>query len=743
MPIVIKSILLSLILLVMADTAAAITPPMRDISIRKANSAIFDAYLPFTNKEMDTSLKHLVRMTKRQTLKNARMVPQLKAALFLLHRPRLLYKKDFIKLYYRFFARGQDESSTITKEALKPVRDFLQDRFPDKVMPSIEDLSRKDRRVFIELLIRSDVNLLRQVGFYVRLFYTQNIYSSHLGEKISGIKDQGYRRAAIMPDLPKFKTDLVYSPGKRRLQGKIDAIIVGSGPAGATAAHELSKKGLSVVVVEQGPFVMPGSFDTISNFNLMENHGPRLSEDGSIALLNGRAVGGGTAVNLDMSFLPTLPMVRHRFHMWHQHGLIPKDVWTDQDIDRATKWVENIFKPRTIQWHEINSNNAVLIRGAVNSSIPFERYQLNQYWPDDSPYSVNAKKGSLDQLLIPAMLNENTSATLLSDCRVRKVLMKDNKAYGVECLYQPSASGFGILNDIYRFRIRPQEVVRIYADKVILAAGNLGTSSILLKSRIHNKNIGRGFVAHPFVSIMGRFEKPIRAYEGEPSSIYVDHFMPTDKNPDQPGYLLESGVGHISLWALLMPGSPKQMKENYQNIDRVASFSVMLTDTPSSESRIEVAHDGRAKVHYHLKKADRLRLIDGIKRSVEIMFEAGAKEVSFNTFEYPLFQNDGGFNTLTPDMDFTTIFAKYQLKRNQTSLVGAHMMAGNKMGTSPDTSVVNSDHMVWGTEGLYVIDSSIFPSSVGANPMQTIYACAKLFTERFLKAHNKDPKDRP
>jgi choline dehydrogenase-like flavoprotein len=33
---------------------------------------------------------------------------------------------------------------------------------------------------------------------------------------------------------------------------------------------------------------------------------------------------------------------------------------------------------------------------------------------------------------------------------------------------------------------------------------------------------------------------------------------------------------------------------------------------------------------------------------------------------------------------------------------------------------------------LYVMDSSIFPTSVGANPMQSIYTFAKIFSDRLI-----------
>jgi choline dehydrogenase-like flavoprotein len=33
---------------------------------------------------------------------------------------------------------------------------------------------------------------------------------------------------------------------------------------------------------------------------------------------------------------------------------------------------------------------------------------------------------------------------------------------------------------------------------------------------------------------------------------------------------------------------------------------------------------------------------------------------------------------------------------------------------------------------LYVMDSSIFPTSVGANPMQSLYTFAKIFSDRLI-----------
>jgi choline dehydrogenase-like flavoprotein len=78
-----------------------------------------------------------------------------------------------------------------------------------------------------------------------------------------------------------------------------------------------------------------------------------------------------------------------------------------------------------------------------------------------------------------------------------------------------------------------------------------------------------------------------------------------------------------------------------------------------------------------------------------------------------------------------------QFTPNRTLVTAAHLQAANKIGLSHDTAVVSTAHRLWNMRGeevpnVYVMDSSIFPTSVGANPMQTIYTFAKIFADRLL-----------
>ena len=47
-----------------------------------------------------------------------------------------------------------------------------------------------------------------------------------------------------------------------------------------------------------------------------------------------------------------------------------------------------------------------------------------------------------------------------------------------------------------------------------------------------------------------------------------------------------------------------------------------------------------------------------------------------------------------------------------------------RMGTSAASSVVGPDAQLWGVRGLYVVDTSVFPTPSGSNPMLTVLAIA-------------------
>src|SRR5207245_10369962 len=60
----------------------------------------------------------------------------------------------------------------------------------------------------------------------------------------------------------------------------------------------------------------------------------------------------------------------------------------------------------------------------------------------------------------------------------------------------------------------------------------------------------------------------------------------------------------------------------------------------------------------------------------------------------------------------------------------AHLVGGCRMGFSPDDSVCDSDHRVWGMPNLFIADGSVMPTQGSANPALTIMALASRLAER-------------
>ena len=69
----------------------------------------------------------------------------------------------------------------------------------------------------------------------------------------------------------------------------------------------------------------------------------------------------------------------------------------------------------------------------------------------------------------------------------------------------------------------------------------------------------------------------------------------------------------------------------------------------------------------------------------------------------------------------------------------AHLIGGCRMGTSPENSVVDSDHRCWEVPNLFVTDGSALPTQGSANPALTIMALSSRLAER-LAARRISPE---
>jgi choline dehydrogenase-like flavoprotein len=63
---------------------------------------------------------------------------------------------------------------------------------------------------------------------------------------------------------------------------------------------------------------------------------------------------------------------------------------------------------------------------------------------------------------------------------------------------------------------------------------------------------------------------------------------------------------------------------------------------------------------------------------------------------------------------------------NRVALFSAHVNGTCRMGTHPATSGTTPEGERHGVRGLYVLDGSLLPTSLGVNPQETIMALCSL-----------------
>jgi choline dehydrogenase-like flavoprotein len=602
----------------------------------------------------------------------------------------------------------------------------------------VGELTREQVQTVLPARHASKDSRVRCLALAVRSAYLGAIYASPLGDRIANLAPavlvspdlEAYLRAH-QPKLP--PTRLVYDPASHAIKatnGRIDYVIVGSGPAGSVLAHELRRGGKTVILVERGPFVVPGAIDTRTVDWLRESFNRRTTADGAILTYLANTVGGGTTVNVDLAFAPTLPCVQQRIESWRKAGRLCEGQLSPKAVAGAYDWVREKIGTRPVSPEEVNANNRILQDGAAALGIEARLYHLNTYAPGRSPSPVTDKRSAVSGLLLEAMTDANNPLTLIPDAEVQRVRFVDRvgedrrggtvrHAVGIEWVMRRPQTRPGVIADPAGLGIGPGETVTLDADRVILAAGAVGSPALLLRSGLTNPAIGRGLVLHPALPILGRFDRPIDALKGTPATVYIDQFLATR------GYAFEAMAARPTHVAAMIPAPPTKVFGLIHDFRRLGGFGVMLVDESSPDNRIVLAADGTPEIHYQLTEADQARFREGLATAVRLMFKAGAKEVILPTFE-DLGRGPGA--TLT-DESMADEVARLKFLPGATLLTAAHLQSSAKMGRDPATSVVDCDHRVWGTDNLFVVDGSVFPTSVGANPMQSIYTLAKLFAD--------------
>ncbi|WP_315823342.1 FAD-dependent oxidoreductase [Paraflavitalea speifideaquila] len=207
--------------------------------------------------------------------------------------------------------------------------------------------------------------------------------------------------------------------------GVIDYLIIGSGPAGATMAHELQKAKKKVVLIEQGPWVVWGSMNTMSYSKLMYANDTATTANNSVIVRSGQAMGGGTTVNIDLAFSPLEATIQSRLANWIEKGWLDGRFYTQSRISAAYQWVRNAIGTRAVTQSELNRDNRALWDGANAFGADPSLYHLNRFPQLLSPSPVTQKRDAARELILKAAEDNsnNNPLSVIPDAAVQQLLL--------------------------------------------------------------------------------------------------------------------------------------------------------------------------------------------------------------------------------------------------------------------------------------------------------------------------------
>jgi choline dehydrogenase-like flavoprotein len=212
--------------------------------------------------------------------------------------------------------------------------------------------------------------------------------------------------------------------------------------------------------------------------------------------------------------------------------------------------------------------------------------------------------------------------------------------------------------------------------------------------------VGRYVMVQGATQTAARFPELLRMYKAPPPEISSEQFYETD---ERRGFARGFSIQTISPlpigWAehVLAEGHWGQgLREYMRDYNHWSVLGILAEFLPLPENRVMLSdeRDGNDMpvAHFNYSQCENDKAITAYGRRIldEIWDGADAQE------------------TLTIE--------RY-----------AHLVGGCRMGRTPDESVVDARHRVWGVDNLFVVDGSVFPTQGAANPALAIMALADRF----------------
>ena len=522
---------------------------------------------------------------------------------------------------------------------------------------------------------------------------------------------------------------------------KVDVLIIGAGASGAAFAWSIADTKMRVVCLEQGDWMNPSEYPSAgldwearaySDFSISPNRRKRETDypindtNSPITVANFNGVGGGTVL-----YAGHFP----RFHPSDFKVASLDGVADDWPLDYEALEPFYATNDRMMGVAGLSGDPAYPAQQTVMPPLPMGRSgqilgeAFNElgwhWWPSDvaiatTDYEGRARcinlgacgsgcaqgaKASTDVTYWPEAIRAGVE--LRTRCRVREITV-DAGGMATGVVYYDA-------DGIEQFQA---------AEIVVLACNGVGTPRILLNSTsqmfpdgLANSSglVGKNLMFHPYANIQGVLPQETDGYRGPPLSLWSKEFYETDAARGfVRGFTLEMHRGTrvvgTALSGVLSGRIPwgEGHHEAYRKMhNHMLGMSAICEDLPEEHNRVTLDPDLKdndgipaPKIEYTLSENSQKMLDFAVARGTELLEAAGATDV---------------------------------LVQSPIPFGGWHLLGTARMGNDPETSVVNEWGRSHDVKNLFVVDGSLFVTSAGVNPTQTIQALA-LYVAQQMKS---------
>lgn len=541
-----------------------------------------------------------------------------------------------------------------------------------------------------------------------------------------------------------------------------DAVVVGSGFGGSVLAYRLAEAGKSVCVLERGKPYPPGSFPRGPRQLSKAFWDPSEGLYGMFNIWSFKGIGAVVSSGLGGGSLIYANVLLRKPERWFVQENLAEGGYEDWPVtyaelephyvraetmlngqrypfadttlktaalrDAGEKLGRKFILPKlavTFANQDEDPAVGVPIREEHPNLHGVPRYTCRLVGECDIGCNYGAKN-TLDLNYLSEA--KRCGAEIWTRREVRSFAPRENGGYTVRYVEHEVADE-GRKLDTHDPRLRPEH--QLTCDRLVLAAGTLGSTYLLLKCRADfpglSPRLGSRFggngdlltfalgadrplePSHGPV-ITGALEVPDELDGGEGRGFYLE-----DAGfPDFAGWLVQGTQGPGALWrfrrvaARIILGLLRRQPE----VDLSAEVAELLSDTRVSAGSLPLLGMGRDIPDGNMALTDEGKLqVDWVKA------KSG-----------PFFDRLGDFG------EEVAVALGAEFKRNPTwylgRLITVHPLGGCPLGRSAQLGVVDPYGEVFGYPGFTIADGSVLPGPVGPNPSLTIAALADRFADR-------------